>query len=383
MTHEEKLKTMDALMRKGILSETVSGKPYFTGYAYESLYDWDQYFESLVQLYLVWGTRYPISGVEIFLDNQQEDGFIPRAIDPPELRKVRDNEASEMVKPFLCQILCLALNEDKSLPFLEEHAERVIKLKKYLSYWLFNMDKRGAGLSIWCSAPHSGMDNQMERCGGWGSRFCEGIDLNSFLCREIKAYGKLCRHLHLDREAAESEKWFEQRKNAILSQCWNEEDGMFYDVDARTGRQMNVKSVAAFAPFWAGIASREQAERAFKEHLLNPDEFWRKWPVPAYAAGWSGYEKMFMPGDLGCCWRCNTWIPTNYYVFQGLRRYGFDKEAKFLADKTYELVDKEGFREYYGTEEGVGCGLDPFWGWSLLAVFMPQEYETGCDPTLL
>ena len=101
MTFLKKLGEMDALMRRGILTEARSGKPYFTGYDYQSLYDWDQYFESLVQLYLGWGTRYPLSGVDIFLDNQRADGFIPRAIDPPEMD--RPHEASEMVKPFLCQ----------------------------------------------------------------------------------------------------------------------------------------------------------------------------------------------------------------------------------------------------------------------------------------
>ena len=71
------------------------------------------------------------------------------------------------------------------------------------------------------------------------------------------------------------------------------------------------------------------------------------------------------------------------YVFQGLRRYGFTDVAETLADKTYALVDRAGFREYYGTEEGVGCGLDPFWGWSLLAEFMPDELASGKDPTYL
>ena len=64
MTFLKKLGEMDALMRRGILTEARSGKPYFTGYDYQSLYDWDQYFESLVQLYLGWGTRYPLSGVD-------------------------------------------------------------------------------------------------------------------------------------------------------------------------------------------------------------------------------------------------------------------------------------------------------------------------------
>ena len=379
MLFSEKLKSMDTLMRRGIRTEVRTGKPYFTGYSYESLYDWDQLFEGTVQLYLGWGTRYLLSGVDIFLDNQRPDGFIPRAIDPPQLD--RPNEAGEMVKPFLAQVLLLCLREDGNIDFLRG-GDRFDRLAAYLRHWLFALDRRGAGLSCWRSSPHTGMDNQRERAGDWDSDFCEGIDLNAFLCRELAAYRILCEALGRTEEAAEAAAWYEQRKAAVLAQCWDEQDGFFYDVDARTGQRMRVRSVAGFAPLWAGIATPEQAGRSV-QHLLDPAEFARPYPVPAYAAGWEGYSAMFLPGDIGCAWRCNTWIPTNYMVFEGLRRYGFAAQAAALARQTYDMVEKAGFREYYASETGEGCGLDPFWGWSLLAVFMPYEVRTGCDPTAL
>lgn len=44
---------IDAMMRgKGVYTEETTGKQYFTGYAYKTLYDRDQYIESVVQLYL-------------------------------------------------------------------------------------------------------------------------------------------------------------------------------------------------------------------------------------------------------------------------------------------------------------------------------------------
>ncbi len=46
------LATEDSLMNKGILQDTDTKKLYFTGYAYKTLYDWDQYFESIVQIYM-------------------------------------------------------------------------------------------------------------------------------------------------------------------------------------------------------------------------------------------------------------------------------------------------------------------------------------------
>ena len=76
-----------------------------------------------------------------------------------------------------------------------------------------------------------------------------------------------------------------------------------------------------------------------------------------------------------------THSPTNYSVFQSLRKYGYTAEAAELAQVTYDAVKRIGDREYYASQSQTGCGLDPFWGWSLLAYFMPWENEKGYDPT--
>ena len=39
--------------------------------------------------------------------------------------------------------------------------------------------------------------------------------------------------------------------------------------------------------------------------------------------------------------------------------------------------------EYYDAETGAGCGLDPFWSWSLLAHFMPYEEGSEADITAI
>ena len=77
-----------------------------------------------------------------------------------------------------------------------------------------------------------------------------------------------------------------------------------------------------------------------------------------------------------------TWIPTNYMAFHGLMKYGYKDAAKELAEKTFEMVlSEDATREYYNAENGCGMGLNPFWGWSTLAYFMPLECELGYDPT--
>jgi glycogen debranching enzyme len=117
------------------------------------------------------------------------------------------------------------------------------------------------------------------------------------------------------------------------------------------------------------------------EHLFNPREFWTPYPVAALARSERWYSRDHLPSDLGCSWRANVWIPTNYMIYRGLRRYGYRDLASIVAHYTHALVRAAGNREYYDAETGEGCGLDPFWGWSLLAHFLPYEEGTDFDVT--
>ena len=70
----------DALMKKGIFRDDDTERDYFTGYVYKTLYDWDQYFEAIVQIYMGWPSDYIKNGVTIFLDHQEESGMIARSV---------------------------------------------------------------------------------------------------------------------------------------------------------------------------------------------------------------------------------------------------------------------------------------------------------------
>lgn len=370
----------DMMLQKGIFVENDcgTGKEYYTGYEYATLYDWDQYFETIVQLYLGWSTRLGKNGIEIFLDLQKENGHIQRSTTAG-----IEDQLTEHVKPFLAQIALVIFNRDGEIDFLKNNDFHYYnRMKKYLRFWLEG--QAGVrGLSFWDSACHSGMDNHHERAGWWHDCFCCGIDLNCFLIRECRAFALIAEMFGKDEDAAYFRAEADRLKKTILELMWNEEDGFFYDIDNRTGEQMKVRSIAAFATLWADVATKEQAKIIIEKHLLNPAEFRRPFPYPAYAATEPGYVEGYMPGDEnGCCsWRAQTWIPTNYYVFHGLRKYGYLKEASELAKITNENVKRIGDREYYTAETVKGSGLDPFWGWSLLAYFMPWEDESGYDPT--
>lgn len=365
------------MLQKGVFTDTDcnTGKQYYTGYEYATLYDWDQYFETIVQLYLGWETTYARNGVEIFLDIQKENGHIQRS------SKGGKSQLSEHVKPFLAQISLLIYNRDGHADFLKENNFHYYnRMKKYLLYWLEN-PQNYKGLAFWDSAPHSGMDNQHERAGYWHDAFGCGVDLNCYLVRECRAFALLAEQFGKTEDATYFQEYAERLKNTILTLMWDENDRFFYDIDKRTGEKFPTRYLGVFAALWANVVTDAMAKDMIEKYLMNPDEFHRGFLYPVMSAANPGYTEKRLPGDLGCNWRANTWIPTNYYVFQGLRKYGYTAEAAELSRVTYDTVKRIGDREYYATESKTGCGLDPFWGWSLLAYFMPWENENGYDPT--
>lgn len=409
---------LNDLMRNGIFTDAATGKKYFTGYSYQTLYDWDQYFEAVMQLFLGWESTYITNGIEIFLDHQREDGFIARIV------PVSDEfHGSEQVKPFLCQSAVLVQRAGKGLDWLTP--DYFVKLRKYLDFWLVEMDTGGTGLSEWMSAPHTGMDNQHERAGYWFDRICKGVDLNAFLVRECRAFAYIASVLGDSELAKLYNGKADARAERMRELMWDNETGLFFDLNvgataaylegeenwqektsftsaspwaAANGRiredmsraremgttpMMRVKYAGIFAALWAGIATKPQAARMISEHLTNSGEFWSEYPVAALARSERWYLTTQAPADLGCSWRANTWIPTNYYIFQALRQYGYPEEAIKLMDATSRLLEKSGPREYFCSETGEGRGLDPFWGWSILGRLMPFEHEHDLDPTTI
>jgi putative isomerase len=375
------------LMEKGIFTEPDTGCKYFTGYSYQTLYDWDQYFESLVQIYMGWPSEYIKNGVLIFLEHQQPSGLISRSVPSNELHD------PEHVKPFLAQIALLVHKAYGEIDWILDERQ-FSRLERYIAYWLDDMDGNKNGLSEWMSAPHTGMDNQHERAGFWQDHFCEGVDLNGYLVRELRAFAQLASLAGKTSMAAEYRRKADELAERIRALLWDDTDGFFYDRNARAGEpltsrragwaaamnaaseeRIRVKSAASFTALWAGVATPAQARRMVFEHLFNAREFWTPYPVATLARSERWYSRDRYPADLGCNWRATVWMSTNYMIYRGLRSYGCEQLASLVAHYTHSLVKRAGNYEWYDAETGEGCGLSPFWGWSLLAYFMPYEEQ--------
>ncbi len=355
-----------------------AGGNFLTGYPYTEFYDWDLYFENL---YLGYFGVFPYcyTNLKLFLSRQQADGYINRS-----LNKQRDRQH---FKPFLAQLVVLGAKQDKDnyawlktspeTATVPENGSYYNRLKKYVEKW-FSYDGDGNGLPTWNSADAAGTDNQWSRAGQIGAFEVEGVDLASYLVRELRAMAVIAGQLG----EAEDRKSFTAHADKVCQLindlCWDEKDGIYYDRSEKTKALVRVKSATCFMPLFCGAATPERAKRTITERLLNENEFWLAYPVASYAKTEPDYyqgTKRLPNGSNECNWRGSTWAPTNYMIFQGLRHYGYNDAARELASRlfTMAVVKNPGLREYYNAEDGSGLGQTQFWGFTALYYGMLLE----------
>jgi hypothetical protein len=342
-----------------------------TGYPYNEFYDWDLYFENLyLSYYGVW--TYCFTNLREFLDRQQPDGYVNRS-----LIKQRDRQH---FKPFLAQLVVLGCRQNNN-DFEWVRGNYYERLGKYLTKW-FSYDGDNNGLPVWNSADAAGTDNQWSRGGALGAFEIEGVDLASYLVRELRAMAAIAHQIGLAADVKSYNDRAERLIKLINATFWDEADGMYYDRNEKTGKLVKVKSATCFMPLFAGAATPDRARRTVREHLLNEKEFWLAYPVASYARTEPDY---YQGSHNECNWRGPTWAPTNYMIFQGLMRYGFAAEAKILAARLLEMaVEKNAaLREYYDAETGLGLGQTRFWGFTALYYGMRLEWQLRYDASSL
>src|ERR1700678_2667612 len=240
---------------------TVSGTEgkLLTGYPYNEFYDWDLYFENLyLSYYGVWPLCF--TNLKEFLNREQPDGYVNRS-----LIKQRDRQ---QFKPFLAQLVVLGAKQDHD-NYEWLRGNYYDRLTKYIAKW-FSYDSDHNGLPVWNSADAAGTDNQWSRGGALSSFEIEGVDLASYLIRELRAMSVIATHLGLQADSSAFSHHADQVVKLINTTFWDEQQGMYFDRNEKTGKRVYVKSATNFMPLFAGAATPARAKRTIDEHLRNP-----------------------------------------------------------------------------------------------------------------
>ncbi|HET6570293.1 MAG TPA: hypothetical protein VFG58_02260 [Solirubrobacterales bacterium] len=156
---------------------------------------------------------------------------------------------------------------------------------------------------------------------------------------------------------------------ALVERLWDERRGLFLDRAEPGGARPEVATVAALAPLALPDLPEEIGRRLVEQHLLSAREFLTPVAPPSVAASEPSYEPGGGRGPIRRYWRGPTWVNTAWLCWLGLRRLGYDGEAKRMADGLIGAVEREGLREYYDPRTGKGMGAKDF-AWSALALEM-------------
>jgi len=183
----------------------------------------------------------------------------------------------------------------------------------------------------------------------------ESADFNAIYAKSLRDLAKIASIIGREEEE-ELLRTAEKCEGAIERKLWHK-DG-YYDICGKDENRILVRTPAIFFPLYAGIPDHERAEVLIETYR----EFEVPYPIPSLCPG----DPSFDPDSY---WRGSTWMNVNWFLYRGFLKYGFENEAKGILKSSIELVENEGFREYYNPYTGKGLGAMNF-SWSALVLDM-------------
>jgi putative isomerase len=322
--------------------------------------------------------------VETALYGQTPDGNLPCLV-------AENTEWVDRSQPPLAAFLTDTVMAWADDPALAREAYPI--LREAYEWWFTHRDPTGAGLiSYGTSATGSGMfvgtalaardESAMDN-----SPMYDGVPLDpvartlrlfdvapsSLLVLEGESLARIARAAGDAAGAQAAEARARTLAERVRNDLWNERRALFqnrrWPVAGSAGDDPWPKATSptSFLPLLAGIATAEQARRMVEEHLRVPERFGGEPMLPATARDEPGY------GDQ-VYWRGRVWPPLVLLTYLGLRRYGFEDDARRLADSSLAMFAREwGQRrhchENYSGESGEGddgYDSDPFYTWGAL-----------------
>lgn len=360
------------------------------------LWDWDSWLTNLALRKIADSQaigEYEKGCVLNFLDHVDGEGRMPIFIKPHKTSLTAFGEWEKNIhKPCLAQHALFVVEQNGEVEWLRGKYECI---ERYLG-WYERFCYHESGLYVWLDDFAIGVDN--DPCTFYRPpKSSASIYLNCLMYMELLATAKLGKLLGMSEKNVLYTEKAKAIKASIQEHCWDERDGIFYNVDVNLlpidktqklhsgcPRHWNtliqrIEVWACFLPMWAGIATPEQAERMVKEHYRNEKTFHAPYGVRTL----SKMEKMYAIIKSGnpSCWLGPIWGISNYMVFEGLRRYGYIKDAKELADKTIILFGRDiescgQLHEYYDPENGMPVNNPGFQNWNLLSLNMLEWLST-------
>ncbi len=163
--------------------------------------------------------------------------------------------------------------------------------------------------------------------------------------RACKDFLKLSNKLNIHEYDDVVKSWIE--KFTLGSEkLWNNTLNCYCSYNFKTNKLSTNISCSSFLSFYAGIGNNEKKNKILTSicNSINNNKY--------YFPSWNNNSKQFNPVKY---WRGPVWVIMNFLICIGLYEDNKIISQKVL-DNTKELIEKNGFYEYFNPINGEGCG---------------------------
>ena len=397
-TAPQLLRPAEGILVHPSIAPSLPGKQYAT-----SLWDWDTY----------WTTRglfrfaaisndaalrrdvgeHAIGSLMNFFDHQSDEGRISimldvKDADPFGTLKPDRPKSQNQAKPIFGQLALLVTEELGSADWL---APQFDKLLRFYAAWVSG-NQSSIGLLVWGNDVAIGNDNDPTT---FGRPFFSSANLllNCLFYQDLKAATELAGRLNRPGDQQRLSAQAGALGAQIQKYSWDQRDQFYYTVDVqcvdrrkelipnvRRGMDMSwhclplrVQTFTGFLPLWCGLAAPDQAKMLVQTNYLADDRLRGNFGVRSLSSKESMYSLDFSSNPSN--WLGPVWIIVNYFVWKGLKDYGFHDEANELSEKTLRLLSADlaangSLNEYYHPDTGLALSHKGFMDWNLLVLEM-------------
>ena len=289
--------------------------------------------------------------IEVMLGGQHETGKVPREIwrDGPQFLGDYGVQAPGLLTMAANRLLNVATTDAERAEVRKAMADFYPKFVRNHD-WFFANVRTDIGLCIW-----KGWDSGWDTSTRWDKEQAAALDLSCFLLADRVELAKMARTLGMNDEAGQWDARAVELRDTIRKLHWSEKSGIYNDVNADKTISDSI-TPAIFWPMWAGVPTDDQVTITAK-YLSDPKMFAATWPMPSVALG----DPRFRPSEY---WRGPTWINLNWIAVRGLQRYGQNRAAAVLREKSLDLIARTPvIYEYYNPLTGDGLGSRNY-GWT-------------------
>ena len=161
------------------------------------------------------------------------------------------------------------------------------------------------------------------------------VCLNSLLYKTEKDLERMSTLLGHPEDARSWNSKAADRRQRMNQYLWDSHRGLFFDFNTVTGKRSQYEYAATFYPLWAGLASSEEA-RSIAHNLNLFDQ-----PGGLAMSRVESQAQWDFPYG---------WAPIQLLAAEGLRRYGYDREADRISGEFLSMV-VENFRRDHTIRE--------------------------------